>query len=401
MTSQQRAVETVWYTLVKQLTTGTHSAIEAQVDKDAIAALGDAGAMTLAHRCRYESSNITVIPIVTESSAFRNAKVEMRRSTNPCTLTYHVFSSGSLKHNEAPVVILGANAPISITEKKATKTPRPANSFILYRQFHHSAVVSNHPNTHNNQICKYTDGFVAVSISDSQIAQIIGKMWKNEPQAVKDDWKRKSEVIKHQHAIDNPDYQYQPRRPSEKKRRRTRRTPQSVSSPASALDSSPSTPQEGLADGSPIDTSLELPNFDIGDNGKALAFTFDPSHTEQTALFEEMVANQDTIMNEPFATDFSVTPAAFATLPACFTTTSQQAQIDMPLLDNAHAQIKEFDRELASALSQEFETVHNDVNAIVPVKYSYNDFELQRFLNVVENAPEDMWGMDFINMPKK
>lgn len=70
------------------------------------------------------------------------------------------------------------------------------------------------------------------------------------------------------------------------------------------------------------------------------------------------------------------------------------------MLDYAYTQLKELDRELASAISQEFDSVHKDVNAIVPVKYSYNDLELQRFLNVVENAPEDMWGMDFINMPK-
>lgn len=39
---------------------------------------------------------------------------------------------------------------------------------------------------------------------------------------VRDEYKRKSEEVKRQHAIDHPGYQYQPRKPSEKKKRMTR-----------------------------------------------------------------------------------------------------------------------------------------------------------------------------------
>lgn len=35
------------------------------------------------------------------------------------------------------------------------KVPRPPNSFILYRQYHHPLLKAKNPEWHNNQICKY------------------------------------------------------------------------------------------------------------------------------------------------------------------------------------------------------------------------------------------------------
>ncbi|KAF2220330.1 MAT1-2-1, partial [Elsinoe ampelina] len=78
--------------------------------------------------------------------------------------------------------------------------PRPKNCFILYRQHHHSNMVYRFPNMHNNQI-----------------SQVIGAMWKSEPQAVRDEWKRKAELAKIEHERMYPDYQYAPRRPGTKK----------------------------------------------------------------------------------------------------------------------------------------------------------------------------------------
>ena len=47
-------------------------------------------------------------------------------------------------------------------------------------------------------------------------------MWKAETEAVRAEYKRKAEDAKRQHAIDHPGYQYQPRKPSEKKKRMTK-----------------------------------------------------------------------------------------------------------------------------------------------------------------------------------
>lgn len=57
---------------------------------------------------------------------------------------------------------------------------------------------------------------------NSFAAIILGRQWNNEDEATKDEWRLKAEEFKKQHSIIYPRYQYQPRKPSEKKRRVTR-----------------------------------------------------------------------------------------------------------------------------------------------------------------------------------
>lgn len=54
-------------------------------------------------------------------------------------------------------------------------------------------------------------------------AVVIGRQWNDEDEATKAEWRLKANDFKKQHAIIYPRYQYQPRKPSEKKRRVTRR----------------------------------------------------------------------------------------------------------------------------------------------------------------------------------
>lgn len=54
-------------------------------------------------------------------------------------------------------------------------------------------------------------------------AVILGKKWKSEPDEVKAHFKKLANEIKAKHMQDHPDYQYAPRKPSEKKRRMTAR----------------------------------------------------------------------------------------------------------------------------------------------------------------------------------
>ena len=94
---------------------------------------------------------------------------------------------------------------ICLPEKKA-KVARPPNSFILYRQFYHPIILQNQPD-----------------LSNCDISKVIGKQWHSEPAAVREEWKAKAIKIKNQHALENPGYQYAPRKASEKKRRMTSR----------------------------------------------------------------------------------------------------------------------------------------------------------------------------------
>ena len=52
---------------------------------------------------------------------------------------------------------------------------------------------------------------------------MLGEQWSREPTEIKARWKAVAEEIKKKHSEMFPDYQYQPRKPSEKKRRMTRR----------------------------------------------------------------------------------------------------------------------------------------------------------------------------------
>lgn len=61
-----------------------------------------------------------------------------------------------------------------------------------------------------------------IHVTDTPKAKIIGKQWKNESDEVKEAYKCKAEAAKRQHLVDNPGYQYQPRKPSEKKKRMTK-----------------------------------------------------------------------------------------------------------------------------------------------------------------------------------
>ncbi|KAK6447368.1 hypothetical protein ACSS6W_001729 [Trichoderma asperelloides] len=81
-----------------------------------------------------------------------------------------------------------------------TKIPRPRNAFILYRQYHHSHVTAENPR-----------------LSNPQISKIIAAKWKNELVHVKGEWKRLAEEEKYLHRLQNPDYQYRPRRKKSKK----------------------------------------------------------------------------------------------------------------------------------------------------------------------------------------
>lgn len=83
---------------------------------------------------------------------------------------------------------------------------------------------------------------------------MLGKQWKAEPEEVKAHYKALADDIKRKHAEEYPDYQYAPRRPSEKKRRASSRQfakhrksstnslPESPSSNSTIVSSSVTTP---------------------------------------------------------------------------------------------------------------------------------------------------------------
>ncbi|KAI6252264.1 hypothetical protein MCOR19_011122 [Pyricularia oryzae] len=77
----------------------------------------------------------------------------------------------------------------------APKIRRPRNAFILYRTHHQARIVAENPKLPNPEISK-----------------IIGFQWRDEPESVKETWKKLAEEDKRKHARLYPNYKFQPRR---------------------------------------------------------------------------------------------------------------------------------------------------------------------------------------------
>ncbi|KAG2184218.1 hypothetical protein INT44_009233 [Umbelopsis vinacea] len=86
--------------------------------------------------------------------------------------------------------------PAPSTVKKAKKrVPRPSNCFIAYRMAAHRSILQQRPN-----------------INSKEVSQIVGKMWKNEPENIKDHFRAIANQMKEEHASRYPDYSYNPKR---------------------------------------------------------------------------------------------------------------------------------------------------------------------------------------------
>ncbi|KAH8548562.1 hypothetical protein BGW37DRAFT_523329 [Umbelopsis sp. PMI_123] len=86
--------------------------------------------------------------------------------------------------------------PAASTIKKAKKRiPRPSNCFIAYRMAAHRTILEQRPN-----------------INSKEVSQIVGKMWKNEPEHVKNHFRAIASQMKKDHANRYPDYSYNPKR---------------------------------------------------------------------------------------------------------------------------------------------------------------------------------------------
>ncbi|KAI1274465.1 hypothetical protein F5Y07DRAFT_390568 [Xylaria sp. FL0933] len=78
---------------------------------------------------------------------------------------------------------------------KAPKVPRPRNAFILYRQAWQGHFAAQNP-----------------GLANPEISKLIGEKWREQPEAVKNEWKQLAEEEKIRHQRQYPGYRYQPRR---------------------------------------------------------------------------------------------------------------------------------------------------------------------------------------------
>ncbi|KAJ3023260.1 UNVERIFIED_CONTAM: hypothetical protein HDU68_008704 [Siphonaria sp. JEL0065] len=92
-------------------------------------------------------------------------------------------------------------------EKPATHTPRPPNSFIIYRKEKHAELMSQSSGT--------------ATLNNNVISKIVGTMWKQEPPEVKAMYAAKAQEEKRVHMLKHPDYKYRPKKSPPKQGGRT------------------------------------------------------------------------------------------------------------------------------------------------------------------------------------
>jgi hypothetical protein len=264
-------------------------------------------------------------------------------------------------------------------------------------------------------------------------AKIIGKMWRDEFESVKKQWKDKAESVKRQHLRDHPDYQYQPRKPHEKKRRMTKRkamaltaqqNTHSVSASTSASASFNADMPSGITTFSPTPSTtgpfssvtspaqivdlanLNDPSFHYSANGDLASFTLDSFQPNQLDLFNDLMDDHNTEMM--FGSTTVRAPAACTVLPTTLNHAMADgtagASLSNPTfttndLAMAQSDLTSFESSIEDMLARELQNMEQDGGLAVAVGngFQYNDLESQRFTEFLEQMPEHMWGMEFVN----
>nr|QFP98363.1 MAT1-2-1 [Aureobasidium zeae] len=266
-------------------------------------------------------------------------------------------------------------------------------------------------------------------------------MWRDETEPIKTQWKDKAENVKRQHLRDHPDYQYQPRKPHEKKRRMTKRKAQVLAAqqasaststtgtlpthatvPTSTTTFSPMAPVVGpfssvTSPSQLVDlANFDDPTFDFAANNELANFTLDTFEPGQLDLFANLLETHNAEFQMPQAPAFM--PAAITALPTAINhaqaggipgainnhINNENSAATAHDLATAEIDLNNFEASLEDLLSRELETMEQDGGAAfaadnqqMPMGFQYNDFESQRFTEFLEQMPEHMWGMEFVN----
>lgn len=305
MASNMQLAEHVWKQHASNINHGFVNSVI--VDSVAENAIGSDGLALIAERFQ----SVLVLNYVSKkySPALRSmiqAPVKIKNRGSLPTMIYPVANTDG--HEK-----LTLTKPKSKTVSKKDKVARPPNAFILYRQHHHPIVKSQNPDLHNNQICKSLVRSLNMTTADSSVAIMLGQQWQNEAADVKAQFKSMAEDIKKEHLSAHPNYQYQPRKPAEKKRRMTRRKAEILNAQAKSSNN-------------PTDTAT-APAFEKTPTGNVV-FTLGDDSIEDDATLMVMLQkhNEDLIA---FTTHYDETAA-----PVLFHERSEEAQNDASFYGN-------------------------------------------------------------------
>ncbi|TLS26647.1 hypothetical protein PpBr36_04429 [Pyricularia pennisetigena] len=129
------------------------------------------------------------------SSTLGHPAASRKRGPSTLDLETHTDGGSSGRPRVEPIQIRSPKGDHICLCTPAPKIRRPRNAFILYRTHHQARIVAENPKLPNPEISK-----------------IIGLQWHDEPESVKETWKRLAEEDKRKHARLYPNYKFQPRR---------------------------------------------------------------------------------------------------------------------------------------------------------------------------------------------
>ncbi|KAL1886959.1 slightly ste11-like protein [Ceratocystis pirilliformis] len=130
-------------------------------------------------------------------SSRRRSFSTLNNSNNNSVMAAATTSNGNMvSRSYANMVNLSLNLQGSATSGQVPHSmTKDFPSFILYRQRHQAEIASQNP-----------------GLSNPELSKIIGGLWKDETEEVREQWKNLAEEEKLRHQRQYPDYRYQPRR---------------------------------------------------------------------------------------------------------------------------------------------------------------------------------------------
>ena len=128
--------------------------------------------------------------LVRQADVTDEVRTKIRRS---CA---HLYLSGIADDCRLPTYVIASRTKTTIDPVITKEPPRPPNAFILYRKDKQSGIA-----------------IANLGITNNDISRIIGQMWRNETESVRQQYQALAERVKAEHRIKFPNYKYSPKRP--------------------------------------------------------------------------------------------------------------------------------------------------------------------------------------------
>ncbi|TIA54497.1 hypothetical protein D6C77_07735 [Aureobasidium pullulans] len=273
--------------------------------------------------------------------------------------------------------------------KKGIQASRPANAFIFYRKHHDSDTVAR-----------------------NLVFTTMKSMWCDESEPVKKQWKDQAESVKRQHIRYHPGYHPAAQQviPSSSASASTAVPIVSVNTASTINTFSPVAPTVGpFSSVTSPSQIVDLNNYDdpllgYSSNGDLASFTLDTFESNQLDLFSNLLEEHN--IDYEYGPASLLAPGASASLPTTLNHAMADGNNGASLIDPnltandltmAQTDLNTFESSLEDMLARELENMDGDGADGADNGFQYNDLESLRFTEFLEQMPEHMWGMEFVN----